>query len=389
MIKRELLKQVEKQLKQVPVVAITGPRQSGKTTLSKKVGKGFQYYNLEDIPTKSRILEDPAGFINQIEGPVIIDEIQKIPELLSQIQVSVDESKKIGQFIITGSESLLLSEKISQSLAGRVVNNTLLPLSYEELKDQKQEEKNINKQIIKGFYPRIYETNMDSLTFYQGYLSTYVEKDVRQIQNIGNLSIFEKFLQILAGRVGQLLNLTSIGNDLGISHGTVEKWISILEASYIVYRLQPHFVNIGKRLVKSPKVYFYDTGLLCYLLGIHQEKDLKNYFNYGSIFENFVISETYKHIYNNKLSSKLYFFRDSNGLEIDMIVDGGIKQLGIEIKSAQTISSDFLKSIEVYRPNLNVEFKGGIVYTGVSENNIRDIEIYNINNLKRLFNQIK
>ena len=274
MIKRQLGEEVKIQLTKFPVIAITGPRQSGKTTLAKTLLPDYKYLNLEDIGIKRLAEDDPVSFINSIKAPVIIDEVQKAPELLSQIQVKVDESKESGQFVITGSESLLISEKVSQSLAGRVVNNILLPLSFEELKRNNIKFKSIDRQILKGFYPRIYDTKMTFSDFYPEYVSTYVEKDVRQLKNIGDLSLFEKFLQLLAGRVGQLVNLTSLANDVGTSHNTIESWLSLLEASYIIYRLKPYYKNLGKRVMKSSKVYFYDTGLLCYLLGINSEEFL-------------------------------------------------------------------------------------------------------------------
>jgi len=388
MIKRQLEEKIREQLGKFPVIAITGPRQSGKTTLATMVAQGHAYYNLEDLNTKKLALSDPVAFISGLKSPVIIDEIQKLPELLSQIQVAVDLSKRAGQFIITGSESLLLSDKISQSLAGRVVNNTLLPLSYAELKANCLEDPNIDNQLIKGFYPRLYTTTLDFNDFYPEYISTYVEKDVRQVQNIGDLALFEKLLQLLAGRVGQLLNLTSLSNDLGISHTTVERWISLLEASYIVFRLQPYYENLGKRLVKSPKVYFYDTGLLTYLLGISNPSELKKHFAYGSIFENFVITEVYKKIYNQKLRSKLYFYRDSQGTEVDLLITSGVEKLGLEIKSAQTFSSDFTTGLTSLSNSLENNFSGAIVYQGVAVQTVNNFALTNINNLDDLLEKI-
>lgn len=388
MIKRQLEKKIRQQLGKFPVIAITGPRQSGKTTLATMVAQGHAYYNLEDLNTKKLALSDPVAFIKDLKAPVIIDEIQKIPDLLSQIQVAVDLSKKTGQFIITGSESLLLSDKISQSLAGRVVNNTLLPLSFSELKANNLEDPNIDNQLIKGFYPRLYTTALDFNDFYPEYISTYVEKDVRQVQNIGDLDLFEKLLQLLAGRVGQLLNLTSLSNDLGISHTTVERWISLLEASYIVFRLQPFYENLGKRLVKSPKIYFYDTGLLSNLLGIGNASELKKHFAYGSIFENFVITEVYKKIYNQKLRSKLYFYRDSQGTEVDLLITSGEDRLGLEIKSAQTFSPDFTTGLSHLNDTLKTNFFGAIVYQGELVQTVNNFALTNLNNWDDVLDKI-
>jgi len=389
-IKRHLKNIIKEQLTKFPVVAITGPRQSGKTTLAKTLLPNYEYFNLEDIGTKTLATSDPVAFINSMKDFAIIDEIQKVPLLLSQIQVKVDESKKMGQFIITGSESLLLSEKISQSLAGRVANNVLLPLSYEELKQSNLEYKNLAIQTLNGFYPRIYDTKVTFAEFYPEYINTYVEKDVRQLKNIGDLSLFEKFLQLLAGRVGQLLNLTSLANDVGVSHNTIESWLSLLEASYIIYRLKPYYRNLGKRVIKSPKVYFHDTGLLCYLLGINSEEVLEKHYAMGSIFENFVINEVNKHIYNHKLRSKLFFYRDSNGNEVDLLVDTGTTMLGFEIKASQTFSTEFLKGLQSIEHDVaqNTKFGGVIIYKGKAEQIVSGHNLYNFANLDEVLRQI-
>lgn len=387
-IKRQLEKIIREQLNKFPVIAVTGPRQSGKTTLTTMVAPGHAYYNLEDLNTKKLALNDPVAFINELKTPAIIDEIQKVPDLLSQIQVVVDTSNKTGQFIITGSESLLLSEKIAQSLAGRVANNTLLPVSYSELKTNGLEDPNIDNQLIQGFYPRLYTNTLDFNDFYPEYISTYVEKDVRQLQNISDLALFEKLLQLVAGRVGQLLNLTSLSNDLGVSHTTVERWISLLEASYIVYRLQPYYENLGKRLIKSPKVYFYDTGLLTYLLGISNASELKRHFAYGSIFENFIITEVYKKIYNQKLRSKLYFYRDSRGIEVDLLIASGVERLGLEIKSAQTFSRDFTTGLRNLKNTLENNFSGAVVYQGKLVQTVDGFDLTNSNNWDKVLDRI-
>lgn len=384
MIQRNIQKKIVEQRDKFPVVAITGPRQSGKTTLSKELFPDYQYYNLENLNTKKLVTKDPVGFVDGLSGPVIIDEIQKVPELLSQIQVKVDDSKSTGMYVLTGSESLLLSEKISQSLAGRVVNNVLLPLSYDELKNYKTHIQNIDEQILTGFYPRIYSTKMGFSDFYPEYINTYVERDVRQLQNVGDLSQFERFLQLLAGRVGQLVNLTSLSNDVGVSHNTIEQWISILEVSYIVYRLKPYYRNLGKRVIKSPKVYFHDTGLLCFLLGINSVKELRVHFAYGHIFENFVISEVNKRIYNFKLPLKAYFYRDSKQVELDLIIDGGTEMHNCEIKSSKTFDPSFLDNLS--KVNFaNVESKKFIVYRGDYEQVVDGVELINHDSLLRLF----
>lgn len=340
---------------------------------------------MENINTRRLAEDDPVAFLNSIDGNAIVDEIQKVPDLLSQIQVIVDESKKMGQFVITGSESLLLSDKIAQSLAGRVVNNTLLPLSHQELRNSNKDVSEVYDQIVIGFYPRIYDTEITFDRFYAEYINTYVEKDVRQLKNISDLSLFEKFLQLLAGRVGQLLNLTSLANDVGVSHNTIETWISLLEASYIVYRLRPYYRNLGKRVIKSPKVHFYDTGLLCYLLGIDSANTLRTHYAVGNIFENYVVTEFMKHIFNNKLRSKLYFFRDSNKAEVDLLIESGVNHIGVEIKSAETFSQDFVGGLNSITSYFDGDFKKFVVYRGNKEQTLSDICLLNSDNVKEIF----
>jgi len=380
MIYRTISSQIQAQLKKFPVVAVTGPRQSGKTTLVRHLLSDYAYYNLEDLNTKKLVHTDPVGFINQIGERAVIDEIQKAPELLSQIQVKVDQDQRMGQFVITGSESLVLSEKIAQSLAGRVARNTLLPLSLDELKASGMsfahpDLDNIDEMMLHGFYPRIYDTAMTYQDFYPNYISSYVERDVRQLQNVGDLSLFEKFLQLLAGRVGQILNSSSLANDVGVSHNTIERWISLLEASYVVYRLKPFYRNLGKRVIKSPKIYFYDVGLVCNLLQIHTPKELIRHYAYGSLFENFVISEVYKYIYNHNKSFRPYFYRDSNQVEVDLLLDTGGKLLLMEIKSSETFTPEFLKNLRSISKVENIDQSGYVVYKGPVEQSVGEYGI--------------
>ncbi|MBU0974263.1 ATP-binding protein [Patescibacteria group bacterium] len=384
MIKRTLEYSILDQKNKFLVIAITGPRQSGKTTLAKKLFSKYKYYNLEDLNTKQVVKNDPVGFIEKLQGPVIIDEIQKIPDLLSQIQVQVDVSKLMGQFVITGSENLVLSAKISQSLAGRVANNILLPLSYRELTSAKGQIKDLDLQMLTGFYPRIYDTKMNYQDFYPEYINTYVEKDVRQLKNIGNLSSFERFLQLLAGRVGQILNLSSLANDVGVTHNTIEQWISTLEASYIAFRLQPFYSNLGKRVIKSPKIYFYDTGLLCYLLGINSPQEFRTHFAYGNIFENLVIVEVKKQILHNKLSNKIYFYRDSNQVEMDLVIDAGSSLRYCEIKSSRTFNKNYLKNFSHIKQPTQVPTTQHIIYQGELEQNIGEVKLLNFRHLDQL-----
>lgn len=374
-IKRVLIPKIKKLSTLYPVIAITGPRQSGKTTLAKNIFSEYLYLNLESLDLLSAARADPRSFLRLGSGQkIVIDEIQKLPDLFSYIQTEVDERKIPGQFVITGSQQFNLSEKISQSLAGRVANFTLLPLTISEIKEIPAYE----KLAIDGFYPRIYDRPIPPGDFYRDYLSTYVERDVRQIKNIGDLSSFQRFLQLAAGRVGQIVNYSSLASDTGISHRTAESWLSVLEASYIIFRLQPYFQNFGKRVIKSPKLYFYDTGLLCYLLGIDTPQGLSVHFATGHIFENMVIADCLKQIFNDRSSDRLYFFRDNNGLEIDLVIDHSGTQKGIEIKSGRTFDSEMLTSLKAWQKlNTHADQTGYLIYNGELEQKIGNNKILN------------
>lgn len=375
MIKRLLASKIKELSSLYPVVAITGPRQSGKTTLARQVFADHLYLNLENLDLLSAARADPRSFLRLGSGQkIIIDEIQKLPDLFSYLQVEVDEQKIPGQFIITGSLQFELSEKISQSLAGRVANFTLLPLAISEISNIPVYE----KLAINGFYPRIYSHPIPPKDYYRDYLSTYVERDIRQVKNIGDLSSFQRFLQLVAGRVGQIVNLSSLASDTGVSHRTVESWLSVLEASFIIFRLQPYFQNFGKRVIKSPKLYFYDTGLLCYLLGIDTPEELGMHFATGHIFENMVIMDRLKRSLNERSSDKLYYFRDNNGLELDLIIDRGGIQTGVEIKSSKTFNSDMLVNLKAWQKiNPYADSTGYLVYNGRLEQRIGNTKIAN------------
>lgn len=375
MIKRALTQKIKKLSALYPVIAITGPRQSGKTTLAKEIFSDYLYLNLENLDLLSAAHADPRNFLHLGSGQkIIIDEIQKLPDLFSYIQTEVDERKIPGQFVITGSQQFELSEKISQSLAGRVANFTLLPLAISEISNIPAYE----KLALNGFYPRIYDRPIPPGDFYRDYVSTYVERDVRQIKNIGDLGSFQRFLQLAAGRVGQIVNRSSLASDAGISHRTVESWLSVLEASYIIFRLQPYFQNFGKRVIKSPKLYFYDTGLLCYLLGIDTPQGLSMHFATGHIFENMVIADRLKQSFNERSSDRLYFFRDNNGLELDLVVDGGGTQKGIEIKSGRTFNPEMLSGLVAWQKlNAHASQTGYLVYNGELEQKIGNNKIIN------------
>ena len=348
MLKRTASKKILEVTDKYPVISITGPRQSGKTSLAKELFPNHTYVNLENIAVRQAAEDDPRHFLKLGTGTkMIIDEVQRFPDLLSYMQVEVDEQKIDGQFVITGSENFSLSQNISQSLAGRVANFTLLPLSVAEIdtSEYSLQEATVAERILQGSYPRPLVKQTDPSDFYQDYINTYVERDVRQIKNIGDLSSFQRFLHLLAGRVGQLVNASSLANDIGVSYKTVESWISVLEASYIVYRLQPYYENFGKRVIKTPKIFFYDVGLLCYLLKVTTTHELENHYAYGSIYENFIISELQKNIDNHRKNQSLYFWRDKNGNEVDVLIDKGMQIDALELKVSSTFASKMFKGL--------------------------------------------
>lgn len=382
MINRDLENKIRDASKKIGVISIVGPRQSGKTTLAKKIFPNYTYYNLENIRTREQVEADPKAFLDEYRYGLILDEVQKYPELLSYIQVAIDEDYAPARFIITGSENLLLSEKVSQSLAGRVAIFELLPLSIGEL-DNSKLLGSLHEQILNGFYPRLYDRKLKPRDIYPDYISTYVERDVRQIKNIGGLSNFQRFLQLAAGRVGQLLNLSGLANDVGVDYKTIDSWISILEATYIAFRLQPYYENFGKRVIKSPKLYFYDTGLLCYLLGVDSIAELKTHYAIGNIFENLVVSELSKQIKNSKSSSQLYFWRDSDANEIDILIKNGQDLYPVEVKLGSSFSTDYLKGINVWDKVNEQESKSKIIYTG-DDMKVRSTDFLNWQNLDEL-----
>ena len=344
MIKRDIEDIVKKLKSKYQVIVITGPRQSGKTTLARKLFFQLKYANLEEIDTRNYATKDPRGFLKYYGNNLIIDEIQRVPELLSYLQVEVDGNKK-SFFVLTGSNQFEMMSGVSQSLAGRCLVLRLLPFSINELK-RKYKELDSDTLILKGFYPRIYDKKIEPSIFYNGYVSTYLERDLRLLINLKDLYTFQKFLKICAGRTGSILNLESIANDVGVSHTTVRSWLNILEASYIIFFLPPYYRNLSKRLIKSPKLYFYDVGLCCYLLGIENKKQLFRDPLRGALFENLVVSEFIKLKYNKIRNFNLFFYRDSNGTEVDLFVQTGSKIMPVEIKSSKTFNEDFAKNIE-------------------------------------------
>ncbi len=323
-----------------PFVAITGPRQSGKTTLARSVFPSKPYISLEDPDAREFADSDPRGFLNRYPDGAILDEAQRCPLLFSYLQTRSDLDGRQGLYILTGSQQFGLLSGITQSLAGRVGMIQLLPFSSGELKTADMLEQSIDGAMVRGMYPPLYDRSLTTDKWIPGYVATYLERDVRQMVNVHDLSSFQRFLRMCAGRTGQLLNLSSLANDCGITHNTAKSWISILEASYIVHLLQPHHRNFNKRLVKTPKLYFYDTGLVAWLLGIQNESQLMLHPQRGAIFETWVVSELIKTRFNAGLPSNLYFWRDNTGNEIDIIIDKGLMLEPVEIKSGQTVTAD-------------------------------------------------
>jgi len=363
MIARTITPKVLELLEKLPIVAITGPRQSGKTTLSKIVKPNYKYVNLENLSDREFAKTDPMGFLQTYQNGVIIDEIQNVPSLFSYLQIVTDERNINGEYIITGSQNFLMMEQISQSLAGRVALFTLLPMSIQELENTTYKPISWEDYALSGSYPRKIIQDIDASDYYENYIKTYVERDVRLLKNISDLDLFQKFIKLLAGRVGQLFNQSSLGNELDLDNKTIYSWFTLLQTSFLTFKLQPYHSNFNKVIVKTPKIYFHDTGLLCYLLGIHNKEDLELHFAKGNIFENLVISEIYKNNINNTTKSKLYFWRDKSQNEVDLIVETGSSLDAIEIKSGKTINQSHFKGLDYFK-NLTTDTKLHLIYGG-------------------------
>lgn len=344
---------------QFKAVAVTGPRQSGKTTLVRSVFTDKPYVNLENPDIRRYATEDPRGFLSNYQNGAIFDEIQRTPDLFSYLQQILDENSGNGLFILTGSNNFRLQESISQSLAGRIGYLYLLPLSLQELNTI---ENNANELLLKGGYPALYNDKPDPGRWFANYISTYIERDVRLLKNITDLSAFERFLRLCASRTGQLLNMSSLSIEVGKDVKTISSWISVLETSFVVFRLHPYFENFNKRVVKMPKLYFFDTGLAAYLMQIENTSRLLLHPFRGNLFENMIVTELIKKRFNAGLSNNLYFWRDNTGHEIDILMVNGSKKIPIEIKSGQTITADYLKGIQFWHKLTHSE--GGFVIYG-------------------------
>ncbi len=383
MIPRHIAPYILKYAKQYPIVALVGPRQSGKTTLSQSLFPNYRYVSLENLDYRHHATDDPRGFLDEFGPYAIFDEVQRVPELFSYLQQCVDEDATPGQYILTGSSQFLLMETITQSLAGRIITFRLYPLTFSELygypADTNHEkifqqrhpthapiaQEELLRLLFTGLYPRVHDRHLDSYKWYENYTLTYLERDVRSLLNVQNLRTFESFLKLCASQSGQLLNYSSMANALGMSVSTIKQWVSILESSGIIFILPPYYKNLSKRLVKTPKLYFVDTGILCYLLSIREESHLRSHPLLGSIFETFIVNECFKRLSNMGEIPSLYFWRDQTGNEIDLLINHALSSFPIEIKLSQTFQNDFKKSIERWL-NLpeNPSKKGMVIYCG-------------------------
>lgn len=385
MIKRTALDTILRLAKGFPVIAITGPRQSGKTTLARSAFPDKTYLSLEDPDTRLLAESDPRGLLSRYPDGLILDEVQRAPQLFSYLQSFVDDHLVPGKYVLTGSQQFGLLSGITQSLAGRVGLVQLLPFAMNELDSVGKVPEDMDHLMLWGMYPPLYDREMDPADWFPAYVNTYIERDVRQLINVRDLSAFQRFIRMCAARTGQLLNLSSLASDCGITHNTAAAWISVLEASYIIYLLRPHFSNFNKRLVKTPKLYFLDTGLATWLLGIRELEQLAYHAQRGALFENLVVTEFLKGKFNGGQQADLYFWRDSKGLEVDLLVDDGINLKPVEIKSGQTIAPDFLTSLKKWcELSGNPDRPAVLVYGGDKEISNYNVSIIPWRNLASL-----
>ncbi len=385
MIPRDLSQELLQQLKEYPVVTLLGPRQAGKTTLARGLLKDYAYVSLETPDILAFARDDPRGFLAQYTGKTIFDEIQRAPHLISYLQGIVDESGKTGQFVLTGSHQLELRAAITQSLAGRTGILHLLPFSIKELEVAKITFDAFEEYIFTGFLPRVYDQNQRPNTAYANYYQTYIERDVRQIIQLKDASLFDKFMRLLAGRTGQVINYQSLASDVGVDGKTIKEWLSILEASFVVFKLSPYFENFGKRVIKSPKYYFMDTGLLSYLLGIEKPEQVTRDPLVGQLFENMIVLEALKARYNQGHVPNLYFYRDSHGNEIDLLFANGRELVGVEVKSSSTFTSHFKKTLLRFAEKQQQLQSSYVVYNGEKRQFSDGVNAINFRNTSDIF----
>lgn len=388
MYQRVMKPSLQRLATQYPVVTMTGPRQAGKTTLCQHTFPKHAYVNLEDLSLRNHAIQDPKGFLAQYKSGVILDEIQRAPDLPSYIQPLIDQNQAPGQFILTGSQQLEVTNTINQSLAGRSATLNLLPLSTIETPQWIQTE-SLDNVLYTGFYPRILEKKLEPTEALGFYLSTYIERDLRQLIHLKDLQTFERFLKLCAGQIGQLTNFSRLANDCGISQNTVKSWLSLLQASYIIFFVQPHFENFRKRLTKSPKLYFHDVGLAAYLLDINKAEHIKQHPLRGALFENLIVSEFLKNRYNHVKKSNLYFFRDHVGNEVDLILDYGHELVSVEIKSGASFHSEYFSGLNYYQKLAGTKNTRRIlIYSGETVTSGSETSIYSYKDLAGLFSKL-
>lgn len=382
MIKRALAENLKQLSKSYPVVHLTGPRQSGKTTLCREVFSALPYVSLENLDIREFATRDPRGFLSQFPNGAVFDEIQKAPDIPSYLQSIVDEPGFSACYVLTGSQNFSIMNSISQTLAGRTAILQLLPFSLVELQGAENLEDS-DERMFKGFYPRLYDANIRALQFYSDYVTTYVERDVRDLLKIKDLLLFQRFLKLCAGRGAQILNVSNLANDAGITQKTAKEWLTILEASYILFQIPPFYENLGKRLSKSPKLFFYDTGLMAHLLGIEDKSQIASHPLRGSLFENLVVTELLKSRLNKGLKNNLFYYRDSNNTEVDVLLPKGSSFIPIEIKSGKTINKDFFTGLKLFS-KLKPEAESGVlIYDGEEKHMQYNCEIVGFKHLPK------
>ncbi|MFH1644316.1 MAG: ATP-binding protein [bacterium] len=388
LIKRAMQKYIQKAAKKYPVLAILGPRQSGKTTLAQQAFPKHKYISFEDVVgIQEYVKQDPKGFLEEYANPhgIILDEFQHAPIILSYIQLAADRENKPGYFILTGSQNFLMNQAISQTLAGRIALFNLLPLSVQELAATSLLPDSVEVVIHKGFYPRIWAQDFDS-GWYNNYIRTYLERDARQLKNISDLSLFQTFVGLCAGRIGQILNVASLANDCGITQATANSWLTILQASYLIFLLQPHHKSFSKRLIKSPKIYFYDTGIACALLGIESPDGVYKHHLRGNLMESFVLSELLKQYYNHDKIPHIYFWRDKSEHEIDFVLERDSILVPIEVKAGKTISTDYFDNLRYWCKLAEIDPSHGFVVYAGNENQKRSSgTVVNWKNVSKIF----
>lgn len=362
MLKRALIHETRQTSKEFKIVCVTGPRQAGKTTLCKQVFPKIPYISLEDPDVAVLAEKDGRAFLNKFKKGAVLDEVQRAPVLFNYLQGIVDSKNVNSQFVLTGSNNFLMQHNISQSLAGRVGYIELLPFSLNELRQNKFPDIAVEEHMLNGFYPSVITKKSSAQRWLPNYIKTYVERDVRMIRNIANIALFSKFIKLCAGRATQLLNVNNMANETGVDHKTIQAWLGVLQSSYIVYLLQPYHQSFNKRVIKSPKLYFYDVGLLCNLLGIETVSALKKSNFYGALFENFIVTEIHKNRLNKEQSGSMYFFRDSAGNEVDVLIEKNGMLLPVEIKSAKRTDRSAIKNIKWFQKVFRQE--GGILING-------------------------